>query len=150
MWAVKLAGCMSVILCFGLLGRKKADNYYIRVKSLESLIRFVTQTGEEIRLSENELPEILIRTIPNGISLEGEYVFFEESLCLYEEEKDIVREFISVLGMSEAAYQYKRCMAFKERLEEKRKDALSEINEKSRLFNMGGWMVGIALSFLWW
>ena len=35
-------------------------------------------------------------------------------------------------------------------LEEKRKDALSEINEKSRLFNMGGWMVGIALSFLWW
>ena len=150
MWAIKLVGCIAVIFSFGILGRKKAQSYYTRVKSIESLISFVSITGEEIRISENELPEILGKTTPNGISLEGNNVIFEERLCLYENEKDIIREFLNSLGMSEAAFQYKRCLAFKERLEEKRKDAICEINEKSRLFNMGGWMVGFALSFLWW
>ncbi len=150
MWALKLAGCAAVIFCFGISGVKKANSYYTRVKSIEALIRFVSNTGEEIRLSENELPEILARTTPDGIILEDTKVIFSESLCLYQEEKDIITEFVSTLGMSEAAYQYKRCLSFKQLLEEKRKDALCEINEKSRLFSMGGWMVGIALSFLWW
>lgn len=150
MWAIKLVGCLAVVFCFGILGKKKSASFYIRVKSIENLIRFVINTGEQIRLSENELPEILAHTTPNGIILEGNNVIFSDSLCLCQDEKNIITEFLSELGMSESAYQYKRCLYFKERLEEKRKDALCEINEKSRLFSMGGWLVGIALSFLWW
>ena len=150
MWAIRLIGCIAVIFCFGILGKKKSTSFYTRVKSIEALIRFVGNTGEKIRLSENELPEILARTTPKGITIEGTNVVFNEDLCLYEDEKNIITEFLAELGMSESAFQYKRCLHFKERLEEKRKDALCEINEKSRLFSTGGWMVGIALSFLWW
>lgn len=150
MWIVRLLGCAMVIISFGLFGRKKAASLCVRVKSIERFMIFITNTAEQIRLSEDEVPEILLRTLPKGVICEGENVIFPESFCLAEADKKIVREFVAELGMGEASSQYRRCNLYKQLLEEKRQEALCEVNEKNRLFNMGGWMAGIALSFLWW
>lgn len=147
---VRLIGCIMVIVSFGIAGIKKAQSFNTRVKSIEQFMLFITKVGEQIRLSENEIPEILANTLPNGVLVQEENVVFDKSYCLSENDKKIISEFIGEVGMGDASSQYRRCSIYKQFLEEKRKEALTETYEKNRLYSMGGWMVGLALSFLWW
>lgn len=147
---IRLIGCIMVITSFGLFGIKKAKTFNTRVTSIERFMLFITNVAEQIRLSEDEIDEILARTLPNGVSIENGNILLPTEYCLNDADRKIINEFIGEVGMSDASSQYRRCSIYKRFLEEKRKEALCESHEKSRLYSMGGWMIGVALSFLWW
>lgn len=150
MWIIRLFGCFFVTVSCGILGMKRSAKLYKRVRSVERLVNFVAETGDNIRLCEDEIPEILQRTLPNGITFKNKDICCDPELCLSEKEVRILKEFMKELGMGDIDAQCSRCNLYLGMLSECRKEALCEVNEKSRLFNIGGWMIGLVISFLWW
>ena len=150
MWAIKLLGCLLFVAGCGLFGLKKSAELSKRVKSIEDLIRFVTETAELIRLCQDEAEEILKRTLPDMVIMQNGNLLFNESLCLLKDEKEKVEEFVNGLGMLDAAAEYRRCFYYRQALEAIKQDACVKVDEKSQLYKTGGWMIGLALSFLWW
>lgn len=150
MWAIKILGSMLFIAGCGMFGMKKSAELLKRVKSIDRLIRFVTETAEQIRLCQDEADEILKRTLPDMVVMQNGTLLFNENLCLLNDEKEKVIEFVNGIGMLDAAAEYRRCFYYRQVLQAIKQEAYVRAAEKLQLYKTGGWMIGLALSFLWW
>ncbi len=149
-WPIRLIGCLLMTACLSLAGFRKASALTQREKSLFGLCRFAEELGLRIRLSREELPVLLMRTLPNGAVYEQGRAVFEESMHLNTEDKELVDELIDSLGSADADEECRRCFLYRDLLEKRRQTAETEQSEKKRLYQMGGVLTGLALSLLWW
>lgn len=150
MWMLKTFGCLLVILSCGAVGMKLAVRLKKRVKTLIETEFAIDAVAVYIRMSNSEIDTVLSRTLPSGMTFDGQGLIADNSLCLNDSDRELLTAFLKDIGMSDADTLLKRCASYKELIVAQRKKAQQDVEERYRLFLICGWLTGIILSLLWW
>lgn len=150
MWIVKILGCILVILCCGATGMNLASRLKKRVKTLIETEFAIERIAVYIRMSNFDIDAILSTCLPEGMEFDGKGLLIDNSLCLSEEDRELITAFLTDLGMSDSETELKRCASYKDLIISGRKKAEQDVEERYRLFTVCGWLTGVVFSFLWW
>ncbi len=150
MWAVKLVGALFLIFSCGFIGLKMANRLKIRAKTLRSFLICLDSITVYIRLSDFHIEEILDKCLPDGMTYDGKGLIAKDSLCLREEDRQLINEFLFDLGMADIDCLLNKCKSYRELFLTAISDADRDVSERYRLFAVSGFLLGLTLSFLWW
>lgn len=121
-----------------------------RVKTLIETEFAIERIAVYIRMSNFDIDAILSTCLPKGMEFDGEGLLIDNSLCLNEEDRELITAFLTDLGMSDSETELKRCASYKDLIIAGRKKAEQDVEERYRLFTVCGWLTGVVFSFLWW
>lgn len=121
-----------------------------RVKTLIETEFAIDAAAVYIRMSNSDIDTVLARTLPKGMSFDGQGLLADNSLCLNDSDRSLITDFLKDMGMSDTESELKRCASYKELIVAQRKKAEQDVDERYRLFLICGWLSGIILSLLWW
>lgn len=121
-----------------------------RVKTLVNMEFAIDAISVYIRMSNRDIDDVLLSTLPQGMEFDGHGLIADNSLCLAGEDREIITAFLTDLGMTDTESELKRCGSYKDLIIAQRKKAQQDADERYRLFLICGWLTGIILSLLWW
>lgn len=139
-----------VVFCSGFIGLKSAAALKIRVDFINSLILCTDKISQYIKMGTAEKSEILKNVLPAFLSYENGEIKTDKSIKITEEDRRLIGDFFEGLGMGDIEAERTRCLAFKGLFEKQLYDAEKQVLSKHKLFSVGGFLVGIILSFMWW
>ena len=134
---MRIAGAILLILACGGFGIYSAHSLSARAKALENAINYILRIYEEMRLSGDELPAILLRTQSPVYIKNGSWHGTEK---LKRADMEILASFIKSLGKTDLEGQQKNALLHIESLRRNLEEAEKEKAERSKLY--------ISLSFL--
>lgn len=139
-----------VIISCGIVGTNIALRLKKRVKSLQKIQLSIEQIAVYIRMSNLDIKEILEKSLPNGLVFDGVGVIAENSLCLNDDDRELLTDFFANIGMSDAQSEVERCSSYRALVSSALNSARTEVNEKFKLISVCGWLTGVVLAFMWW
>lgn len=145
---IKAFGIISVFCAFSFFGFLNAFKLKKRRTDLSDVIISLQKIPEYIEIYESESGEILKEVMPKGVNLYTEPVQFEKGVCLNAEDKLLLSRFAKNFGMATKPDERKKCEAFLSLIKERYEEAKTEEKEKSKLYNIGGVLLGLTAVIL--
>lgn len=150
MWGIKIIGAILLTISCGTVGLKMAGRLKTREKTLRNFLIALDSIRVYIRLSDFDIDQILKKTLPIGMEYDGKGLIAKDGLCLNENDRQLINEFLFDLGMSDIDCLLNKCKSYRELFLSLINEAERDIQERYRLFSVSGFLSGITLSFLWW
>lgn len=150
MGMIRLLGGFLLIFGCGMTGIQKSAALKKRRDSLGEILRFLARIAQAIRLSQQEIPDLLEEYLPNGIVPDGRFgIHVSKNLCLNAEDTRLLYDLADQLGMGDVSSQLTLCESYEQLFSVQKQDAQTALAEKQKLYRSFGWILGgIAALFL--
>ncbi len=144
---LKALGIAVLILVCTATGFYLSERLRRRRDRLGEFCEFIGKISDGIRIGQS-LPEIFSREGKKlGIIIENDKTFFPTEY-LSTEDKQLLLDFFSRLGMSDTPSQIKRCSTYQSLLLKRLHSAEKETSEKASLYSKLGFFAGLFISVL--
>ncbi len=162
--AVKIIGCILLILATTLIGFAKAHRLYHRRDTLVSFAGFLNALSTNIRYNSSDIFSV-IELCKDSFSQmlvkqlrESEGAFCDrwsnavknlpESCSLNKKDKDIISSFGEKLGVTDVQGQIEHIEHYRILAETQLQNAVKEISDKSKLYRTMGFFAGTAVALV--
>lgn len=143
MWLFKIAGLVLIFIAFSFLGFFKTVSLKKRAKKLKEIYRSMSVLREKIRTNQGEIVNLVKKSFPNNaVEIKDEKITAKSNEFL-EEDKKLIDEFFSDVGMSDSIGEYERIGIYMSLILKKCEEADNKYLELGRLYSGIGVLSGI-------
>ena len=147
MMVLKSIGAVLIILTGTFCGLKLSRKLTLRKNKLKGFYLYFQEISDRIKTGEELISIYESKTAKNLIKREGFKVsLWEEGLNM--EDKKLLTEFFSFLGMGDTNSQVSRCQIYREFVNKRLEEAEKEVREKSKLYTSLGVSFGLFIVIL--
>ena len=146
-FVIKILGFIFIVGATTLFGITLTQRLKLRLATLNWFVGATEEIAEKIRYSSAELPHI-VRSIygyDTYLIVDEPFRVTLKNTGLDSDDKRVIEEFFSTLGMGDSESQVKRCEVYKRQLLRRLEHADKEFHEKSRLYTRLGFLGGIGI-----
>ena len=144
---LKTLGIIALILVCTAAGFYLSVRLRKRKERLAAFYELIGKISDGIRIGQS-LPEIFSREGKTfGITFENDRTYFPTDY-LYAEDKHLLGDFFSDLGLSDTSSQINRCSAYQSLLKKHLHSAEKDALEKGSLYGKLGFFAGLFISVL--
>lgn len=145
---IKLIGAILITLCSGSVGIILSGRLKKRCIMLEKIISGINRIPEIMVTSKKDIPDILPLVMPAETDFSTLPPDIPDSTCLSKKDRELLLSFTSSVGASVEEEERRKCEGFVKLFDIQLKSAYTEYSEKHKLFSVGGFLVGAAVSLL--
>ncbi len=147
---MKIIGIAFIVFSTTAVGVNLSVGLKNRVKTLRWFIGATDEIGEKIRYTSAELGYIVgsIYGVEKYLEIKAPFSVTLKKNEMDEQDKKIINEFFSQLGMGDSESQIKRCQNYKRQLMRQSEDADKQLREKSKLYKMLGFFGGLTIAIV--
>lgn len=146
-FVIKIFGFIFIVGATTLFGITLTQRLKLRLSTLNWFVGATEEIAEKIRYSSAELPHIVrsIYEYDTYLIVDEPFRVTLKNTGLDSDDKRVIEEFFSTLGMGDSESQVKRCEVYKRQLLRRLEHADKEFTEKSRLYTRLGFLGGIGI-----
>ncbi len=147
MMMLKSIGALLIILTGAFCGIRFSRNLTLRKSKLKGFYVYVREISDRIKTGEELISIFESASAQSLIKTEGFKVnLYEEGLN--SEDKKLLTEFFSMLGMGDTNSQLSRCEIYNELINKRLEEAELEVKEKAKLYISLGLFAGLFVVIL--
>lgn len=147
---IKIIGAVLLTASSSALGIRYSLMLSRHVKDLLWFENTASQIGEKIRLTNSEIPLIIsqINGYQKYLHIEIPYCVTLKENSLSKNENSLIGDFFYELGLGDTVSQINRCTRYEKIIIKLREKAEAERKQKSKLFKVFGFCLGLGLSII--
>lgn len=144
---LKIIGALLIILTGTFCGLRLSEKLTYRKNKLKGFYVFLREIADRIKTGEELMSIFQSKTAKSLIKTEG----FKVNICdegINSEDKKLLSEFFSFLGMGDTSSQISRCEIYTELLNKRLEEAEIQEKEKAKLYTSLGVFAGLFVVIL--